>query len=305
MFPDDKITEIFFMCDEFSKLFDQKISSMRKLQPSKDERKREYHRDCRMSDSEVMTIMIAFHSSGFRCLKHFYLEHVCRHMLHLFPNVLSYSRFVELQKTAAIKLVVFVKYVLMGRCTGISFIDSTPLRVCRHQRILQHRTFKGLAQLGKCSMGWFYGFKLHLICNEKGEIVNFTFTPGNVDDREPLKCDGFIEDIYGKLVGDRGYISKDLFCRLFINGIQLITKLKNKMKNSLMSVSDKVLLRKRSIIESVNDELKNMAQIEHSRHRSFHNFVNNFIAGLAAYSFFPKKPMLNLERCVDKQLTLW
>ena len=226
-------------------------------------------------------------------------------MRHLFPEVVSYNRFVELQKVAVVKLVVFVKTVLMGKCTGISFIDSTPLRVCRRQRILQHKTFKGLAQLGKCSMGWFYGFKLHLICNEKGETINFTFTPGNVDDREPLKCDSFIEEIYGKLVGDRGYISKELFCRLFINGIQLITKLKNKMKISLMSVSDKVLLRKRSIIESINDELKNMAQIEHSRHRSFHNFVNNFIAGLAAYSFFPKKPMLNLERSIDKQLALW
>ena len=304
MFPDDKITEIFFMCDEFSKVFDQQIASMRKLQPSQTPRKRDYHRDCRMSDSEVMTIMIAFHGSGFRCLKHFY-QHVCDNMRHLFPEVVSYNRFVELQKVAVVKLVVFVKTVLMGKCTGISFIDSTPLRVCRNQRILQHRTFKGLAQRGKCSMGWFFGFKLHLICNEKGEIVNFMFTPGNVDDREPLKCGSFIEDIYGKLMGDRGYICKELFCRLFVNGIQLITKLKNRMKNSLMSVSDKVLLRKRSIIESINDELKNMAQVEHSRHRSFHNFVNNFIAGLAAYSFFPKKPMLNLEHSIDKQLTLW
>ena len=304
MFPDDKITEIFFMCDEFSKVFDQHIASTRKLQPSEGLRKRSYHRDCRMSDSEVMTIMIAFHNSGFRCLKHF-CQHVCDHMRHLFPEVVSYNRFVELQKVAVVKLVVFVKTVLMGKCTGISFIDSTPLRVCRRQRILQHKTFKGLAQLGKCSMGWFYGFKLHLICNEKGETINFTFTPGNVDDREPLKCDSFIEEIYGKLVGDRGYISKDLFCKLFIDGIQLITKLKNKMKNSLMTVSDKVLLRKRAIIESVNDELKNMAQIEHSRHRSFHNFVNNLMGGIAAYCFFPKKPMLQLDRELDNQLTLF
>lgn len=153
--------------------------------------------------------------------------------------------------------------------------------------------------------GWFYDFELHIIYYEKGEIVNFMFTPGDVDDGESLKVERFTKELYGKLISYRGYISKNLFCRLFINGIQLISKLKNKIKNSLMSVSDKVLMRKRSIIESINDELKNMTQIEHSRHRSFHNFVNNFIAGLEAYSFFPKKPMHNLEHSIDKQLTLW
>ena len=107
----------------------------------------------------------------------------------------------------------------------------------------------------------------------------------------------------GRAVGVRS--RKDLFCKLFINGIQLITKLKNKMKNALMSISDKVLLRKRAIIESVNDELKNMAQIEHSRHRSFHNFINNLMAGIAAYCFFPKKPMLQLDREIDNQLTIF
>lgn len=116
----------------------------------------------------------------------------------------------------------------MGKCTGISFIDSTPLMVCKNQRILQYKTFKGIAQRGHCSVGWFYGFKMHIICNEMGEIVNFMFKPGNVDDRELLKDERFNEELYGKLVGDRGHISKDLFCKLFINCIQLITKLKNK-----------------------------------------------------------------------------
>ena len=226
-------------------------------------------------------------------------------MRHLFPKTVSYNRFVELERRAVVKLAILVKSVLMGKCTGISFIDSTPLRVCKNQRILQHKTFRGIAQRGKCSMGWFYGFKLHIVCNEMGEIVNFMFTPGNVDDREPLKVESFTQELYGKLVGDRGYISKDLFCKLFIDGIQLITKLKNKMKNSLMSISDKVLLRKRAIIETINDELKNMAQVEHSRHRSFHNFVNNLMSGLAAYCFFPKKPMLRLEREIDNQLTIF
>ena len=168
-----------------------------------------------------------------------------------------------------------------------------------------HKVFKGIAQRGKCSLGWFYGFKLHLICNDKGEILNFMITPGDVDDREPLKMESFVESIYGKLVGDKGYISRNLFNKLFMDGIQLITKLKNNMRGGLRSMYDRILLRKRAIIETINDELKNIAQIEHSRHRSFTNFIINLIGGIAAYCLFPKKPMINLERVYDNQLTLF
>ena len=223
----------------------------------------------------------------------------------MFPKTVSYNRFVELEHDVAIPLAIFIKKVLLGKCTGISFVDSTPLRVCRNQRIHIHKTFKGIAQRGKCSMGWFFGFKLHLICNEKGELLNFMITPGDVDDRKPLDYKAFVEVLYGKLVGDKGYIGKDLFQRLFVDGIQLITKLKNNMKGALMSVSDKLLLRKRAIIETVNDELKNIAQVEHSRHRSVENFVVNTLAALAAYCFFPKKPSIAVERSIDRQLTLF
>ena len=158
-------------------------------------------------------------------------------------------------------------------------------------------------------MGWFYGFKLHLVCNERGELLSFMLTPGNVDDRDPLRNSSFLENISGKLVGDKGYISKGLFEKLFIDGIQLLTKLRSNMKGALMTVADKILVRKRAIIESVNDELKNMAQIEHSRHRSVANFTVNLIAGLSAYCFFPKKTMIALDRCntIDayNQLTLF
>lgn len=213
-----------------------------------------------------------------------------------FPQkkTVSYTRFVESQKIAAIPLAIFIKKVLLGKCTGISFVDSTPLRVCRNQRIHVHKVFKGIAERGKCSMGWFFGFKLHLICNEKGELLNFMFTPGEVDNRKPLEYENFVKDIYGRLVGDKGYISKKLFDRLFVDGIQLITKLKSNMKGAMMSVSDKLLLRKRAIIETVNDELKNIAQIEHSRHRSFENFVVNMLGAIAAYCFFPKKPCIHV-----------
>ena len=252
-----------------------------------------------------MVILILFHSSGYRCLKHFYLNHVCVHLRHLFPEVVSYNRFVELEKSVALPLAIFIKKVLPGKCTGISFVDSTPLRVCRNQRIHVHKVFKGIAERGKCSMGWFFGFKLHLICNEKGELLNFMITPGDVDDRKPLELKSFIEFIYGKLVGDKGYISKNLFQRLFVDGIQLITKLKSNMKGALMSVSDRLLLRKRAIIETVNDELKNIAQVEHSRHRSFDNFIVNMLGAISTYCFFPKKPCICVERTVDNQLTLF
>ena len=127
--------------------------------------------------------------------KHFYLQYVCKYMRHLFPKTVSYNRFVELERRAVVKLAILVKSVLMGKCIGISFIDSTPLRVCKNQRILQHKTFRGIAQRGKCSIGWFYGFNLHIVCNEMGEIVNFMFTPGNVDDREPLKVERFPQEL--------------------------------------------------------------------------------------------------------------
>ena len=154
-------------------------------------------------------------------------------------------------------------------------------------------------------MGWFFGFKLHLICNEKGELLNFMITPGDVDDRKPLEYKAFVDFIYGKLVGDKGYIGKNLFQRLFVDGIQLITKLKSNMKGALMSVSDRLLLRKRGIIETVNDELKNIAQVEHSRHRCFDNFIVNLLGAIAAYCLFPKKPCINVQRTIDTQLALF
>lgn len=252
-----------------------------------------------------MLILILFHTSGYRCLMHYYLQYVCVHLRNLFPDPVSYNRFMELEKDVALSMAIFIKKVLLGKCTGISFVNSTPLRVCRNQRILMHKVFKGIAARGKCSMGWFFGFKLHLICNEKGKLLNFMFTPGDIDDRKPLEDKSFISQIVGKLIRDKGYISKKLFDKLFVDGIQLITKLKSNMKGALMSVSDRVLLRKRAIIETVNDELKNIAQIEHSRHRAFHNFVVNLLSGIAAYCFFPKKPTINIRRVVDNQLTLF
>ena len=183
MITKDKVTEIFCMADDFCKFFDAMVAKYT-LKPTG---KRKYHRDSTMSKAEVMLIMILFHDSGYRCFKHFYLEKVCKHLRNLFPKVVSYNRIVELEREVVIPLALFIKKVLLGKCTGISFVDSTPLRVCKNQRIHIHKVFKGIAQRGKCSMGWFFGFKLHLICNEKGELLNFMITPGDIDDRKPLE----------------------------------------------------------------------------------------------------------------------
>ena len=258
-----------------------------------------------VSDAEIMLIMILFHSGGYRCFKHFYKEYVCKHLGHLFPRRVSYNRFVESGKEVLFPLTIFIKTVLLGTCTGISFVDSTPLRVCRNQRIHIHKTFEGLARRGKCSMGWFFGFKLHLIINDKGEILSFMFTAADVDDREPLKQGSFLNNIKGKLCADKGYIGKMLFENLFLDGIQLITKIKNNMKNVLMNINDKILIRKRAVIETVNAELKNIAQIEHSRHWPFNNFIANALSAIAAYCFFEKKPAIEVEFVNDGQLTLF
>ena len=154
-------------------------------------------------------------------------------------------------------------------------------------------------------MSCFFGFKLHLICNEKGELLNFMITPGDVDDRKSLEYKAFIYFIYDKLVGDKGNIGKNLFQKLFVDRIQLIAKVRSNMRGALMSVSDRLLLRKRAIIETVNYELKNIVQIEHFRHRCFDNFFINLLGAIAAYCLFPKKSCINVQRTINTQLTLF
>jgi len=180
-----------------------------------------------------------------------------------------------------------------GEKTGIYFVDSTLIKACHIKREKQHKVFKGLTEKSRSTMGWFFGFKLHLVINDKGEVMAFKLTAGNVDDRKPVL--NLVKNLIGKLVGDKGYISQKLFEQLYQQGLQLITKIKKNMKNKLMSVANKLLLRKRAIIESVNDQLKNISQIEHTRHRSVWNFAVNILAGLCAYILQPKKPSIKVK----------
>ncbi len=239
-----------------------------------------------------MTILIYFHQSRYRDFKSFYLGYVQVHLRQEFPKLVSYQRFVELTPTALDGLCLYL-YSRLAVSTGIAFIDATALPVCHNRRIGRHKVFDGLAKRGKTSMGWFYGFKLHLVVTDQGELVAFCLTPGNVDDRKPVPQ--LATKLWGKLIGDRGYISQVLFEELFAKGVQLITPIRKNMKNRLMPLWDKLLLRKRSIIETINDQLKNISQIAHTRHRGVANFLVNLVAGLLAYSHQPKKPSLNLS----------
>lgn len=258
-------------------------------------------RQPRLSESEIMTLVIHFHQAGYRHFKDYYIEHVQKYLTAEFPHLVSYSRFIQLMPRVT-RLLWLYAQARRGDCTGISFVDSTPLRVCTNVRINRHKVFADLAARGQCSLGWFYGFKLHLVINECGDILAFTLTPANVDDRKPVPK--LVKALFGKLFGDKGYLSQSLFETLLKQDLQLITHVRKNMKNRLMLMRDKWLLRKRYIIETINDQLKNQSQIEHSRHRSPMNFVINVLSGLLAYIWQPKKPAINWSSHETKALAL-
>lgn len=279
-------TELFCSIDDFwinfEPLWKEKLIS---------EGKHEAKRKASLTSSEVMSIVILFHVHGYRNFKTFYTGYALKYLIKDFPGLPSYNRFVELKKRVVFPLHCYLM-TIRGVCTGISFVDSTSLEVCHYRREKSHKVFKGIAKKGKTSTGWFYGLKLHVVVNDRGELLGMMVTAGNVDDRMPVPQ--MCKDLVGKLIGDKGYISQKLFAGLMEHGLQLITKLKKNMKNKLMPFIDKLLLRKRGIIETIFDQLKNISQIEHSRHRSPINFLVNLFAGLIAYSLQPKKPSLRI-----------
>ncbi len=204
---------------------------------------RERQRAGELSASEMMTILIHFHQARYRDFKTYYSEHVQVFLRAEFPHTISYARFIQRLPSLLVPLAVFLR-TRFGQPTGIAFIDSTALAVCDNHRIPSHKVFVGWAERGKTSMGWFYGFKLHFLINDRGELLALQLTPGNVDDRKPVPT--LVKRLFGKLFGDKGYLSRPLAEQLRTQGIELITKLKTNMKNQLMALSDKLLLRKRS-----------------------------------------------------------
>jgi hypothetical protein len=281
------LTTIFYYTDEFCKFFSQEAEKHLILHESKKPFQ------SKMKLSEVMTILIYWHQSGYKDFKSFYTKYVLIHLRNEFSNAVSYSRFVELIPYATLPLFVFAK-CLGSECTGTSFVDSTKLSVCDNRRIYSHKVFKNLAQRGQTSMGWFFGFKLHLVTDQYGNIIDFTLTSGNVHDSNKSVVDTLIKKVKGILVGDKGYIG--LFQHLFAQGITLLHRLRSNMKNKLISLYHKALLRKRgSIIETAIGILKEHLSLEHSRHRSSSNFLCHIFSCLISYAFFKACKVSNAQ----------
>lgn len=278
-------------CREFEPQFQQRLLT---------DGTRSRNREGQLSQSEIMTIVIAFQLSHDRDFKAFY-SNLLATGTGLFPGLVSYQRFNGLMSRLIVPLAGYLKS-RFGTCSGISFVDSTHLAVCGNKRIERNRVFEGLAARGKSTIGWFYGFKLHLAINDCGELLGVQLTAGNVDDRKPVPA--ITRLLTGKLYGDKGYISQTLFEELFDRGLQLITTIRKNMKPRIVLLWDKLMLRKRSLIETVNDQLKNICQVEHTRHRSVNGFLVNLLAGLIAYTHQPKKPGIQLSDNEKQQLAI-
>lgn len=282
---------IFCHSDDFCKFYNKKVEK-RLLATNK----KRGNRTSKMSLSEVITISIYFHVSGYKTFKSYYTKCICKYHKKDFKHLVSYNRFLELKRDAAFPIALFSSMINSTKCTGVSFIDSFPLKVCDNKRIYAHKTFKGVAQRGVSSMGWFYGFKLHVSINHKGEILGFNVTPGNVHDANEVVINKITKNMFGRLFGDRGYLGKKTFENLWKKGVKIITNVRKNMKKKPLTKEEKQLLRKRGVIESVGNILKNILSINHTRHRSITGFIVNLCSGLLAYAFRSKKPSIDLPK---------
>lgn len=280
------ITELFCFIDDFCKVYEEYERS--KLLPTNKRR----NRQCNIGLSEILTIGIMYHTSYAKNFKYFYKT--CIRYLHSddFPNALSYNRFIELMPRSFIPLNVLL-HMLMGEESGTYFIDSTTIKVCHNKRRYKNKVFKDFAKSGKSSMGFFYGFKLHAIINLRGDFVALKMTKGNVDDRVPVP--ELTKGLTGLMLADKGYIKANLFLSLFDQGLKMVHGIKKNMENKLMDLKEKILLRKRNLIETVFDYLKNKMNLEHTRHRSPINAFVHILSTLVAYSLKKNKPSIKFN----------
>ena len=281
------ITSLFYNIDNFAKGLNEEI----KAHALSTNNKQSKTRIPDLHESEIMTIILMFHESPCRNFKYFYKSYLQLYKAE-FPLMPTYERFVSLMPRVLYFLTMLL-VCLLSKNNGINYIDSTSLAVCHPKRIRRNKVFKGLAALGKSTKGWFFGWKLHIIINDKGALVRVRLTPGNVDDRAVV--DQMTEGFQGVLLADKGYICKKLFLRLYKRGLKLVTGIKSNMKNKLVPLNEKLLLRKRSLVETVFDYLKNKFQIEHTRHSSPINAFVHVISTLIAYQLKPTKPSLTYD----------
>ena len=279
------ITALYCCLDDFCRLFEGWEGH--RLIPSETTRQRAG----KLSRAEMLFIMVLFHLSAFKHFKAFYRYGVGQQYRDCFGAIPHYDRLISLMPRLFAPLMVLLHSV-SGEPTGVCFADSTKLAVCHNRRIHRHKVFEGLAARGKTSMGWFYGLKLHFVINHKGQIVALRITRGNRADSTVLE--EMTKHLAGKLYADKGYIGQELFKRLWRRGLHLITGIRRNMKNYLMPLADKVMLRKRFAVETVLDTLKSEMGLEHSRHRSVVNAMVHVLSCLVAYAFRPGKPSISL-----------
>ncbi len=204
---EEKLIEIFVAVDDFVKPFQQWLAS--RTLPTQ----RQPTRQPDLTASEIITLLVYYHHSGYKNFQYFYERLVLSQMPTYFPNLVSYGRFIELLPRQAPTLHVLTKYLcLNSKRTGCYFADSKKLPVCDNRRIHNHKVFAHLASRGKSSTGWFYGLKLHLVINQLGQVMNFLITPASVADNNETVLRRLLKKLTGKCYADKGYISKLFEC---------------------------------------------------------------------------------------------
>jgi len=287
------MVELYVIIDDFCKKFTPKYINLLKRKQLKCR-----NRSSMLNSSEIVLIILLFTQSGYKCFKWYYINEVMGTYRGYFKELPSYNRFIELMPGNMLILFRFLKYLMFkvrSQNNNVEFVDSTKIPVCHNKRTSSHKVFEGLANMGKSSMGWFFGFKLHFTCDINGNLTNLVVTNANIDDRTPVLrlAKGFM----GKLFGDKGYIDKKLSEQLSELGITLMTQSKKNMKARFLPANliDIAYSKKRSLIESVINILKNKLQLCHTRHRSWKNFMVHIVATLLGYQLLCNKPKLNFN----------
>jgi hypothetical protein len=281
----DRLVEDFCQFDDFCQAFGPHWQARLLSQEAQPAKKR--GPQAGLADSEIMTILVLYHSSQFRNFRTFYEGVVLTLLRSAFPKAPSYARFIAVTKHVWVPLTVFL-LTRMGRRTGLYYIDSTPLPVCHPRRINRHKVFAGLAERGKTSLGWFFGFKLHLVFNHERQIVALTLTPGNVNDTTPVPQ--LTQDLIGKLFGDKAYVGKDLAHKLLRRGLVLMTRVRRNMKRLPLSFLDKALLNGRNIVETIIGHIKEFSSLRLPKHRSVFNAFTHLTAAIVADQINPPPP---------------
>lgn len=278
-----QLTRIFCELDDFCKEFERYRKGNLLPSPSPTSQRGPA---CSLNDSEIMTVLILFQSSRWRDFKNYYNHFLTTYYKTAFPTLPSYNRFIAILSRVIFLLVLFAQ-INLGKRTGIYYIDSTCLPVCHLKRSKRHKTFEEIAEYGKTSMGWFFGLKLHIVINDRGELIAFKITHANQHDAKA--SESLLESLKGLAFGDKGYIGKELFSKLLRKGLKLITRVRKNMKLPTFSALEKQLLDQRNMVETVINHLKHHYHVWHTRHRSVANAMTHLMAAIASYVIEPLK----------------